>query len=168
MTELKKWYQEHGICSCCGQRDAIRGQRLCPDCRDYFRERNNKYFYENHSKLLSKKREQGQKRYEKRKNAGICVSCGKRPAKQGKVRCDYCLIKNAKGQEKIARRRGTLPRELMGRGEYCATCGKPVNGTKLCDRCYANAVRSLEIARQQGKRGWKNNDFFFRKKASYG
>lgn len=168
MTELKRWYQEHGVCSCCGQRAAIRGQKLCPDCRDYYNERNNKYHYEHRSELLPKMRERGQKRYEKRKNEGICVSCGKRPAKQGKVRCAYCLIKDAKRHEVIARENDVLPRELMGKGEYCATCGKPVNGTKLCEKCYANAVRGLEIARQQGKRGWQTNDYLFVKKVRYG
>ena len=87
------WYKEHGICTDCHHREAIRGQILCPDCRD--KKNLAKYIrYQKHKEEINEKNKIcSERRRAKRKAEGLCVSCGK-PLDTNKTRCKCCLIKN--------------------------------------------------------------------------
>lgn len=61
---------------------------------------------------------------ERRKENGLCVRCGKRPANERGTSCDDCLSRlRAEYREKRKRSR-------------CSSCGKPTNnGAAQCHRC---------------------------------
>lgn len=58
--------------------------------------------------------------YEKRKAAGLCVQCGKRPAMKGNLKCAEC---RAKHRKLLARQRQALMGCKPGYG--CLTCPFP-------------------------------------------
>lgn len=103
------------------------------------------------TRQLSDEQKQHRKQYRKaiyhqRKEAGICVVCGKRPPEQGRVSCSRCLQKDRKKHEKSREKGGHTPRCLLDGVDLCSRCGKdkPVEGYKLCERC----LKSLAHARQ--------------------
>lgn len=138
--ETNEWYSSKGICIVCHTENAQKGHKLCFRCLADKREKNkpdrrcrNQYVKE---------------RYKRLKENGICVVCGKKEATAG-VRCLECNIKNIKSDKERRLKSGTIPRSLMGNGEYCSTCGKPTeNGNKLCERCYKNSLQNIKKAQE--------------------
>lgn len=75
--------------------------------------------------------------YNKRKELGICVSCGKRAAQKDRVMCPVCLEKRRKANNPAPyERRKRIHQERKSRG-VCVACGKEYqpNGTLQCDSC---------------------------------
>lgn len=145
------YFKKKGICVACKVEKAERGQTLCiwcllkkrdnqkPDCRyrtDYQCEQ-----------------------YKRNKANGICVCCRTKKATKG-VFCLECHIKHYKREEARRRKQGRVPRWMLGDGEHCSTCGKPVeeNGDKLCKRCLDNSRRTIKIAFESG--GYKTSEFY--------
>ncbi len=161
MTELRRWYKDNGICIACGQESAVQGQLRCFRCREKVREANRRN-YERHRK----ERKERTKQYHRErtvylKSQGLCTKCGKRTPETGKVRCAICHAKDRREYHKRARGKGVLPKFMFGDGEHCSTCGKSVDGTKLCPKCYANTQRTIEIARRHISSGWQFETFIF-------
>jgi len=72
---------------------------------------------------------------EKRRNAGLCVRCGQRPAQEGRVVCLECKIANARIQKK---RNNEIPRHERPNYGLCYVCGELVKpGFRLCEKHYA-------------------------------
>lgn len=78
--------KRHGICVHCGQRDAVNGTISCEICGEKIR----RILRRPHNVAASQKRYR--ETYWRRKNAGLCVRCGK-PAVKGKTCCEICLEK---------------------------------------------------------------------------
>lgn len=160
MTDLQKWYFEHGICYTCGQRKAVKGRRRCPNCAE---DSNNsvKAWYTVHSEEVKiKMRERCRKRYQERKKRGVCVRCGK-PANPGNVYCKQCLMRRSAENRKYNEAKGIMPRYMFGDWEHCEMCGKPVDNVKLCSVCYGKAVENMAKARAAKTGGWQNCDCLF-------
>lgn len=164
MTELREWYAEHGICIACGRNDAVKGIKLCQECRLKQADAAAEYYEAHREECMAKMKTNGKERYRRRRESGLCVSCGKRPAAEGKVRCGICLAKNRAQQERRRRAQGAMPRYMFGNGELCWTCGKPSDGKKLCPACYEKSVRSIAYARTFVKDGWQSENFIFGRK----
>jgi hypothetical protein len=66
--------------------------------------------------------------YYERKNAGICVQCGKKKARTGRVKCKECAIKDL---ERLDRR-------------TCCQCHKKIvlPGHNKCKKCYVPNARA--------------------------
>ena len=160
MTDLRAWYRSNGICVACGQENAVQGQARCFRCREKVREANRRWYERNREEHNEKYKQYHKERTASLRAQGICTRCGRRKPETGKARCAVC---NAKSRRAYAKRRKDtlLPRFMFGDGEHCSTCGKPVNGTKLCPRCLANAQRTIEIARQHIQTGWQYEPFVF-------
>lgn len=163
MSELRAWYKAHGICVSCGQQNAVQGETRCLECKFKYRESNSQYYVKHKEELNRKCRDRGKQLYDERKERGICVRCGKRKAQTGKVRCAVCLAKDRQAHIKKSRAEGVLPHSMLGNGEYCYTCGKPVDGTKLCPKCLETSRRTIAYARTFIKNGWKAENFVFGK-----
>ena len=152
MSEQYAWYKEHGICVLCGQKDAQKGYTRCLECRfkerEYARKSREKLTDEQKAEYNDKKRKAQSNLYQRRKEQGICVMCGKAKADRG-VRCSVCQnIVNRHKKEK-SREQGTMPIELFRYPEYCSTCGRPVmQGKRVCERCYENILKMGEKGRQ--------------------
>lgn len=165
MTELREWYKASGICVACGQEDAVQGQLRCSRCREKVREANRKHYAQHREELNEQNKQRGRARTVERRNQGICTRCGKRKPETGRAMCNVCRAEERRKWAKQSRRKGLLPRYMFGNGDYCSTCGKPVNGTKLCPKCKADAQRTIEIARQHIQSGWRYETFVFGKKS---
>lgn len=159
MIELRKWYRANGICVSCGQENAVQGQARCFRCREKVREANRRNYAKHRSERNEKYKQYHKERTASLRAQGVCTRCGRRKPETGKARCAVC---NARSRRQYAKRsKNALPRCMFGDGKHCSTCGKPVNGTKLCPRCLANAQRTIKIARQHIQTGWQYEPFVF-------
>ena len=160
-NELRAWYKTHGICVCCGQQDAAKGQTRCIQCKFKYNESAAVYHAKHRERLNAVCKERNKTSYEHRKKAGMCVRCGKRQSAPGRVRCGLCLAKDRNAHMKRERANGTIPRYMFGNGDYCQTCGKPSEGVKLCMKCLSNSRRTIVEARKHIKSGWQYENFIF-------
>lgn len=103
-------------------------------------------YYQAHKEEV---RARKKKQYNERKAAGICVSCGKRKAVKGRVRCLDCQQKARRQDTAGRRRRGMLPKDHFDGVDWCRLCGKekPVEGKQLCSKCLEISRASIAYAR---------------------
>lgn len=154
--ELQAWLykarKEAGICTRCGKAKAVSGHVLCWQCKAHMRD---KYIEqtlteteEQRKERLAKSAERYRKRYERLKTAGLCVTCGKRPAEPGHTRCEACRKRiNARGKEKRIQKG-----EYKGYAELglCRICGKQVvDGYSYCPE-------HLKKAQEKAARMWSS------------
>ena len=88
--------KQHGMCTKCGQADAIKNQTLCINCAAKASEKTYKWYAnleENERKEYRRKYRKN--RYSKLKNQGICVRCGKKKIINSKTLCDWCRKKES-------------------------------------------------------------------------
>lgn len=133
--ERYNWLKSHGICVACGEAEATKGQTRCPYCRDKAVEKTQKWQKKNPEYAEYQRNYQQQLRQYRREN-GLCQQCGK--PSEGKAFCKVHAAKRAQKKLDKARQDGRFPRILMGKGEFCYFCGKPVTnyGDKTCPECY--------------------------------
>lgn len=72
---LYRWYREHGICTCCHQRDAEPGKSLCYECAEKKRQQSagRRADPERRASIRAKKKA----RYQQARQEGRCIICGK-------------------------------------------------------------------------------------------
>ena len=93
--EERIFYTELGICPICHKNRLFGDEKSCLECRadrtnkKAFSRSTNRQLYNAYMKALKKRL------YDERKTKYICVECGKRDAKCGRVRCEICLEKKA-------------------------------------------------------------------------
>lgn len=110
-----------------------------------------------------KEKEQARKkeRYQKRKEMGICVSCGKNETIDGKARCEACLehIAKTRDREKMkADHKESL--KFYKEHNLCPHCGKnrPLKNHALCYECiYKDTMRYIGMEYTEEQRQ-KNNE----------
>ena len=103
-----QWYKAHHICVRCHQREAVKGQVACLDCRDKDREYDRKRKAESLAKESpehkAERLRKAKERRERLKAQGVCVWCGKRRATHG-IHCLECWLKQKKANLESKRRR---------------------------------------------------------------
>ena len=87
-------YKAHGICWHCKTRWVAPGRTYCEICTRQIKARN-----EQLDPGAVKRNAAGRERRAKLKAAGICVACGKRPAREGITRCSICNKKAAESRQ---------------------------------------------------------------------
>lgn len=135
--ERYEFYKSHGICVECGREPAYKGHTRCLECRFKSVERSKKTQAKHEDSYREYQREYQKKLRQHRKENGLCQQCGK-PTNNGYSFCTEHLAVRRARQENRRREQGTLPRSLMGKGEFCYFCGKPVEkyGDKTCAVCH--------------------------------
>jgi predicted amidophosphoribosyltransferase len=87
------WYKSHGICVDCHAESADRGKTRCWRCRvknnESAQNRRAKQTTEQRQARLEYRKSYNYRVYHQRKEASICVVCGKRAADKY-VRCEIC------------------------------------------------------------------------------
>lgn len=147
--ELDEW----GICHRCQKKFKAPGKQFCFDCLEKIRELKASYRAE-HSLSEDKKKEYKEnkvKEYARRKEAGLCVYCGKKPATHGRFCYEHYLLnarlqKEAKAKYKLANSEKVNIAEFRKENRLCCYCGKPIeegNPTQACNDC---RKRRSEIA----------------------
>lgn len=168
MKDEQYWfYVEHGMCPRCRKRKALPNRTMCAECSYKHNEAQIQRYRAMTEDDKKQRNERLRIRYQERKSGGICVDCGKKPSLQGQTRCFECRTKCRKRSLEYKRRKGAVPRILFGDGYHCAICGADVENHKLCDRCLANARKSVVKAKEASldhPDHWTNKPFIFGKK----
>lgn len=146
-----QFYKTHGICVRCHEEPAEDGSTMCLGCKmDHRQKSKERYDLQKAAGTLPDRTQERAERAAKRKESGICISCGSRPARPGKSCCWRCL---EKARQRSAERRtenGCSCRSLMGKDGTCYFCGEPaVQGRKTCPRCYERCKAQMLYARSK-------------------
>lgn len=112
MSKKPTLYQRRvsgGLCGTCGEtRDAAGSKSLCSSCKE-------------------KSRLRAARIREEKKASGLCITCGKKPPKEGSTRCQSCLDRQAADQNKRNKKR-----QAAG---LCLCGAEPKEGCVLCQSC---------------------------------
>ena len=142
--DRRNWYLEHRICPRCGRNDLMGDETICPECR--VRDTNNTLAKRNRSEYNLYHNEWSKSTYQKRKEHGICVRCGKRKATEGMTTCALCRSKN---NETRRIRNGTSNRSERTENGICYFCDNPVKeGYKVCEKHYQMNVENAAKGRE--------------------
>ena len=139
------------FCPRCGQNKLFGDEKMCLDCREKMYEYNKDH------------RTPAQRNYIKiRKEAGLCIKCGKRPPVNGKTKCEICDASERIRAREYRMRKGIgIDRsERISEGR-CYFCGYPVlGGMKVCGNCRERCANNLDLS--GGNDYWrKNNKLIF-------
>lgn len=140
------------LCVRCGDQDAytLGGRACCYDCAEKMRE----YYRNNRDVYL----ETGKNFYSKRREAGVCTQCGKRPPIAGRIRCEICTAqKRAYSAEKYAEKRAERIAETgIPEDEICVKClkNRRVENLRVCEDCREQLLRSAKTGAK--KSPWRD------------
>ena len=128
--ESYQWYKAHKICPRCSMRMADPGKVHCFECLEYSRI----YASEHEDKALVSEKQR--ERRERRKEAGICCKCGKKPVfrynNHTYAVCYECYIKTSNAQR---RHKEKVKKNKKACG-ICRWCDNPVlEGFYFCAPC---------------------------------
>ena len=127
-----QWYKAHHICVRCHQREAVKGQVACLDCRDKDREYDRKCKAESLAKETAEHKanrlRKMKERRERLKAQGLCIWCGKRKALSGKQQCLECYIKRKRANREYKKRKRNESRGFSGTNTQSASQGSRARG----------------------------------------
>lgn len=141
------WYKSHHVCVSCRKETAAKGRTMCLVCLSDGAEKARAYREREPDKSREASDRAHKRLYEERKAAGLCVSCGKRPPKEGRVRCGLCLARHRRNAETVRRKRGQWSRQELTEPGVCYMCKAPsLPGKKVCAECREKNMKKLEKA----------------------
>lgn len=150
-SENYKLLKQHHICVYCGKNPAERNRIYCYECNLKQSELNRERRKQQTDEQKEAIREYQKMWYNKAKEKGLCVRCGRSTNNNGKTLCNECLIKKRSYNNEERRRKGIISQEERGNGTYCYRCCKPVEtkGEKLCESCWEKASENMNNIRLQ-------------------
>lgn len=154
-SEYYHWYKAAGICPKCKSAPVTKGRSACPNCLDAEAERQRRrrdFATDAEKKAMCDKASATKAAlYQRRKEQGLCVACGKRKAQDRRVRCGICLAKERRAAERFKRKNGVM--SIQDKWAEGCICGKPaMHGKKVCEDCYVIFCRNAEKGREAQKR----------------
>ena len=144
-----------GLCTRCGQAPAVEGRASCEPCLEQRRAHDRaKYAAGKAAGLIygganaeAKRRSartKSKRRQKARREAGLCIRCGKQPPVDGGTTCEPCRDKR-----QAAERQQYLERRADG---LCTRCGGPVlDGLSRCAPCTVLDERSQSPERKNAR-----------------
>ena len=135
--------KKSSVCAKCGKEDAytMNGRARCAECAEKLREQLRRYRETTYG--LRKNEERGKQIYNRRKEEGKCISCGRKlPRYESHARCAICrtFLKRYRAD--------TISHAEAHNFGLCAWCIKrPATHGRLCDSCYPKSLANLEKAR---------------------
>lgn len=146
-----QYYKDRKVCVRCRKSKVWGGTTLCLQCLMDNRERvsdYNKNRRPEQSRLRQK--EHAKRRIDCLRENGLCIRCGIRKASDGHATCAICRAKKRIYAEKVRREKGSIPRDMMGKGEICYLCGAKVDHyEKTCDKCHDKLAKQMLYARSK-------------------
>ena len=143
--ETRHWYQDNHICPRCRKNSIMGDEKNCPECRAKATNGTAALRDRDRESYNAKQRILHKSIYQKRKEKGLCVRCGKRNADYGYFTCGIC---RDKGRTAKRIRYGKPDREDRYLQGLCYFCDNPVKpGYKVCEEHYQ---RNVENANSQG------------------
>ena len=158
-----QFYKARGICPYCKKEKSVPGKVACQHCIDKQKRRAENMTPEERERLNARHRELDKLRYKKKKDAGICVMCGKTPAAPGRTYCAKCAERwkkyhYPKTPEAAGRYRETARAYNKARYErrkaagLCTRCGKPAApGKTNCEECLQKMRENMRRRREERK-----------------
>lgn len=142
-----------GLCPVCKTKNDSKIYIVCANCREdklkYYKQY---YKSEEYRQMKSNK---AMERYNKRKENGICVICGKNNAAKGKVKCEFCLAKKRAYSRKAYSKKIDMSMDERRDNGICIRCNSPVyKDFKLCKEHY-----DALLERGFRNRKYRNDDF---------
>ena len=147
--------QAEGMCTRCGKHPAAEGRASCEPCLEKRRASDRSKYAAGKaaglpyggSNIEAKRRAarlKSKRRQKARREAGLCIRCGKRPPVEGGTTCGPCREKR-----QAAERRQYHERRAEG---LCARCGGPVlNGLSRCAPCAVIEEATMNPARKNAR-----------------
>ena len=156
-----RWLKEHGYCTSCGTERAEPGRSVCLSCKMRIRERRRERRRERKAEnpeaekqRLEKKAAAARERRLIRAAQGMCTTCGKRPAEQGRKRCAVCRAK-----AKIAYKKWYDKKRPPKAPGTCRSCNMPaLPGKMYCEDHYKKLVKLAAKATEASKRSGKTKN----------
>lgn len=137
-----EWCKSRKLCVRCRKNSVAYGMVLCADCLAECAIRDIAYG-------TAKKTAWAKARRERLKAQGLCVHCGRNPAKPGILSCEQCQ-KKRNAMNRIWRHDNYV-RTIRPDG-MCRFCTLPVvPGKKLCAQHMVSETAKLDKARAEGK-----------------
>ena len=110
------WYRDHGICPDCRKAYAEGGKVLCRKCAKH------RLAVRYHNDPGGEKHKQySRERRERLKAEGICIDCGRAPARDGGVRCVTCNKKRNESIQAYKLRKRIRNEAKKERAKLCVT-----------------------------------------------
>lgn len=147
MREERAFYVSVGLCPRCGNNKLFGDERNCPECSAKAQEYNERYKTEHPEKVRQNTNAYHRSVYQQRKEAGLCVRCGKRMPLHNDLRCGICKEKMDLRKQERRMRNGKLTRKERLEQGLCYFCGaETVPGLKVCEKhrqvCAENGNKS--------------------------
>ena len=163
---VRAYYLMRGICPECKRNELYNGERMCIECRAKEAERSaRRRAGENRERIIEQKKATYRRRYDRRKEAGVCYKCGRRSTKDGHILCELCRIKINTGQ------RLEIPRSERVNLGLCYFCGSELDREgRSCTKCAERNAETLKYARtriRKDKHVWSeyNNGLFSKRES---
>lgn len=137
------FYKSLGICPTCRHEKAAPGRVNCLNCLTNRRVYNEKYKRTCPPQVMKKNRENSVKKMkelrEYRKQNGLCVACGKKPARKERTSCYECALKDKNRHKRERERLETNKHEKPS--NICYMCDKAVyKNFKVCKQHYDHLI----------------------------
>lgn len=163
--EVKNAKTEHR-CTICLNNKADKSYSTCWRCRadknDWARGRYDNETEEHRKQRLEKSSARTKERRARLIEQGLCVCCGKRSADIGRQKCQFCTEKHNAARRQKAHRKGVIPHDMRGKGDYCKRCCNPVsNGEKYCPECAEKMVQSANRLNEYNKQQEHNAGYIY-------
>lgn len=163
--ENMRYYMSRNICPHCRKAPIFDGEKSCPECKAKFANNSAEYREANReysNKLAAKSH---RNTYWNRREAGICVTCGKRKALSGISMCAICRQKKADANRRVMIRKGNeIPRSERVAYGLCYFCGEKLDREgHSCTRCFErNMARMKKV--DNSNHPWKINVLLHQKR----
>lgn len=166
----RRWVREMckktGICQRCRKNEVFGNEKMCPECRvkayeSLMKSRERRQF-DSHEWYLND--------IKRKKELGLCRSCGRNHVEEGKTYCSKCLEKKretgkAYRLRMISRNSAKIERNERPSYGLCYKCGKPLDRDgKICKACYSTNHFITDEERGKPKSWLKANDLLFGKR----
>ena len=145
--EERAFYTSIGLCPRCGKSRLFGEEKKCPECSAKAQEYNERYRAAHPEQFRQYINAYHKSMYQQRKEAGMCVRCGKRKPLYNDLRCGICKEKMTLRRQERRVRDGRLTRQERLEQGFCYFCGaETVPGMKVCEKhrqvCIENGNKS--------------------------
>ena len=145
--EERAFYVSIGLCPRCGRNKLFGDEKNCPECSAKAQEYNERYRAEHPEQFRRYINAYHKSMYQQRKEAGMCVRCGKRKPLYNDLRCGICKEKMTLRRQERRVRDGRLTRKERLEQGFCYFCGaETLPGMKVCEKhrqvCIENGNKS--------------------------
>ena len=157
IRETRAFYKSIGLCPRCGKNRVTGDEKNCPECRAKSAEYQKKWREKHLDEYNQKQNVSHRSLYQKRKEAGLCTRCGKRPHLYNNQFCGVCREKRRTYVSGKRLQSKKLTRNERLEHGLCYFCGaEPLPGFKTCEKHHKIFAQNANQAREKVKERSRN------------